>query len=178
LLPVVTTKELKSAEIFGFKSQFHIETTCGNHYLTPDSDNPTLKESMAIPHPVDIHVGKRLRLRRSILGMSQETLGKATGITFQQVQKYERGINRIGSSRLYDFSKILSVPVAFFFEEFNMGEAKQSARGFAEDEAAPFEHEPLSNKESIQLVRAFSRIKNPAVRKKILNLVKTLTEEE
>jgi transcriptional regulator with XRE-family HTH domain len=132
-------------------------------------------------HPVDVHVGKRLRLRRSMLGMSQQALGKATGITFQQVQKYERGINRVGSSRLFDIANALSVPVSFFFEDFSAsGAAKAGAAhaGFAEDAAEAFEHESSASKESMQLVRAFGKIKSPEVRKKIINLVKTLSQDE
>lgn len=123
-------------------------------------------------HPVDSHVGKRLRLRRKMLGFSQEDLGKSVGITFQQVQKYERGTNRICSSRLYEFAKILSVPVSYFFEEFE-------AAGFAEGEA-PFEHEAqvakqdLENKETMSLVQAYYRIDDPMVRNKVLSLIKSL----
>ena len=69
------------------------------------------------PNPIDIHVGKRLRLRRTLLGMSQERLGELLGLTFQQVQKYERGVNRIGSSRLFELGQILDVPIAFFFDD-------------------------------------------------------------
>ena len=127
-------------------------------------------------HPVDVHVGKRLRLIRSMLGMSQETLGKAIGVTFQQIQKYERGINRVGSSRLYEFSKILSVPVSYFFEDLpdELAEGVGAAGGFAEG-GQDFERDQLSSKESISLVRAYCRIKSPDVRKKVLGLVKSLS---
>ena len=77
-----------------------------------------------IPHPVDVHVGTRVRLRRTLLGMSQEKLGEAIGLTFQQVQKYERGTNRIGASRLYELSRVLDVPVGFFFEEIDPAPAR------------------------------------------------------
>ncbi len=129
-----------------------------------------------VRHPVDIHVGKRLRLIRSMLGMSQETLGKAIGVTFQQIQKYERGINRVGSSRLYEFSKILSVPVSYFFEDLpdELTEGVGPQAGFAED-GQDFERDQLSSKESISLVRAYCRIKSPDVRKKLLSLVKSLS---
>ncbi len=130
-----------------------------------------------IPHPVDIHVGKRLRLRRSVLGMSQESLGKAIGVTFQQIQKYERGINRIGSSRLYDFAHVLRIPVSFFFEEFEAAPAAESA-GFAEANNSFYEIEQLSNKESLTLIRAYYKIANPAVRRKVLGLVKSLGSNE
>src|ERR1700748_3815102 len=80
------------------------------------------------PNPVDVHVGSRVRLRRTLLGMSQEKLGEAIGLTFQQVQKYERGANRIGASRLFDLSRVLDVPVSFFFDEMSENAAHQSPR--------------------------------------------------
>src|SRR3546814_20113266 len=83
------------------------------------------------PNPVDVHVGSRVRLRRTLLGMSQEKLGEAIGLTFQQVQKYERGTNRIGASRLFDLSKVLDVPVGFFFEELGDWNSKAAGRGRA-----------------------------------------------
>ncbi len=126
-------------------------------------------------HPVDIHVGKRLRLRRSMLGMSQEALGDAIGVTFQQIQKYERGINRIGSSRLYEFAKVMNVPVSFFFEEFTKPVEAAEAYGFAEDEAPAFEQDKLNSKETMALVRAYYEIEDPAVRKKVLGLIKALS---
>lgn len=125
-------------------------------------------------HPVDAHVGKRLRLRRNLLGMSQEALGKAVGLTFQQVQKYEKGTNRIGAGRLFDFAKILSVPIAYFFEGLEEG---ATAKGFAENEASDFEYEDMSNKESMALIRAFNKVSDPQVRKRILGLVKSLADE-
>ena len=76
---------------------------------------------MAKSHPVDVHVGTRMRQRRTLLGMSQEKLGKAVGLTFQQIQKYERGANRMGSSRLYEFARVLDVPISYFFDEMPAG---------------------------------------------------------
>lgn len=131
-------------------------------------------------HPVDTHVGKRLRLRRSMLGMSQDHLGKEIGVTFQQIQKYERGVNRIGSSRLYDFSRILNVPVEYFFEDMNgqpleiEGDAKV---GFAEKGAEKFKVENLDNKETLSLIKAYYRIEDVQVRKKILSLIKVMGNE-
>ncbi len=133
---------------------------------------------MSKAHPVDIHVGKRLRMRRNVLGMSQEELGRSVGITFQQIQKYERGVNRVGSSRLYEFSQVLKVPVAFFFENFVEEAAHQM--GFAEDRAAydagagGKAADPLSDKETLTLVRSFNKIGEQEVRNKILALVKSL----
>lgn len=123
------------------------------------------------PHPVDIHVGKRLRSRRTLLGMSQEEIGDAVGITFQQVQKYERGLNRIGSSRLYQFSCLLGVGVAYFFEDFKE-EIKENVMS---EDTVSFEHEHFNNKEVLTLVRAYYGISDPQVRKKILSLVKSLS---
>jgi transcriptional regulator with XRE-family HTH domain len=123
------------------------------------------------PHPVDIHVGKRLRSRRTILGMSQEEIGVAVGITFQQVQKYERGLNRIGSSRLYQFSCLLGVGVSYFFEDFK----EAAPESIMAEESVSFEHEQFNNKEVLTLVRAYYGINDPQVRKKILALVKSLS---
>jgi len=125
-------------------------------------------------HPVDTHVGKRLRLRRTLLGMSQDVLGKMIGVTFQQVQKYERGINRIGSSRLYDFSKLLDVPVNFFFDGYE-GETEGDVYGsLNEGGAAPFAEEKLINRETLELAKAYHKIKNDNVRKQALELIKAL----
>ncbi len=132
---------------------------------------------MGKPHPVDVHVGRRLRLRRTTLGMSQEAIGKQTGITFQQIQKYEHGVNRMGSSRLYEFSKILSVPVSYFFEGYGDYAADDvSGLAFAEP-ASEFEHETISNRESLEVMRAYYRIKNPALRKRVIELIKAMADE-
>lgn len=122
------------------------------------------------PDPVDIHVGGRVRLRRTLLGMSQEKLGSALGLTFQQIQKYERGTNRIGSSRLYQLSRVLDVPVSFFFDDMP-GAAPQ---GFAEAGQASFDQEQLSKRETLELVRAYYRIGDPTVRARLFDLVKAL----
>tara|TARA_B100001939_G_C16945913_1_gene620320 strand:+ start:1337 stop:1759 length:423 start_codon:yes stop_codon:yes gene_type:complete len=124
------------------------------------------------PDPVDVHVGSRVRLRRTLLGMSQEKLGNALGLTFQQIQKYERGANRIGSSRLYQLSQILDVPVSFFFDDMDQKEAGQ--RGLSEGGKQTFEVDQLSRRETLELVRAYYRISDPAVRKKAFELVKAL----
>ncbi len=125
------------------------------------------------PDPVDIHVGARVRLRRTLLGMSQEKLGKALGLTFQQVQKYERGANRIGSSRLFQLSKILDVPVSFFFDEMTT-DTTQKAEGMAEGNKQVFEVDKLSRRETLELVRAYYKITDPSVRKKIFEMVKAV----
>ncbi len=128
-------------------------------------------------NPIDIHVGKRLRLRRTVTGISQEKLADMLGITFQQVQKYEKGVNRIGSSRLFDIAKSLSVPVNFFFDEYDSGAAGANKYALAEDTAA-FEHEDnLKNRETMALVKAYYQITDPKVRKKALELIKSLADK-
>ena len=123
------------------------------------------------PNPVDIHVGSRVRLRRTLLGLSQEKLGDALGLTFQQIQKYERGANRIGASRLFHLSQILDVPVSFFFDEMSAAPAKT---GLAEEKQSDFETDQLAKRETLELVRAYYRIKDSTTRKKIFELVKSL----
>ena len=129
-----------------------------------------------VPHPVDIHVGKRLRARRTILGVSQEDIGDSVGITFQQVQKYERGLNRIGSSRLYEFSCLLGVGVSYFFEELDGNSSSKDSS--LSDGDFLFEHEKFSNKELMSLVKAYQGIDNAKVRKKVLSLVKAIAASE
>ncbi len=124
------------------------------------------------PDPIDVHVGSRVRLRRTLLGMSQEKLGNALGLTFQQIQKYERGANRIGSSRLYRLGRILDVPVSFFFEEAPDVMATDK-KGMSE-EADTFESDKLSKRETLELVRAYYKITDPKVRKRMFELVKAV----
>ena len=129
------------------------------------------------PNPVDIHVGSRVRLRRTLLGLSQEKLGEAIGLTFQQIQKYERGANRVGASRLYALSRVLDVPPAFFFEEMPAeisGKGGKGVPGLAEGPQAEFARDPLAKRETLELVRAYYRIKNAGVRKKLFDLAKSL----
>jgi transcriptional regulator with XRE-family HTH domain len=131
------------------------------------------------PNPTDIHVGKRLRLRRTLLGMSQEKLGVAVGLTFQQVQKYERGANRIGASRLYDLSRVLGVSVNYFFEEMPeaVTPAAQAAQGL-EDSAVDFVVGPTVKRETLELVRIYNGVEDPELRRSILNLVRTITKQD
>ncbi len=131
------------------------------------------------PSPVDVHVGGRVRLRRIMLGMTQEKLGNAIGITFQQIQKNERGTNRIGSSRLYQLSQVLDVPVSFFFDDMpDAVEGRRSARRpqLAEAEGTAYEVDTLAKRETLELVRAYYRIKSPKVRERIFQLAKTLAK--
>ena len=126
------------------------------------------------PHPVDIHVGGRVRLRRMHLGMSQDKLGEALDLTFQQVQKYEKGVNRIGASRIYEISKILSVPIQYFFDDY--GDQSGPSYGFAESEDDGF-MDLLHSPETVQLCRHFAEIKDPRVKRRVLDLVKTLSDD-
>lgn len=128
------------------------------------------------PNPVDIHVGGRVRLRRTLLGLSQEKLGEAIGLTFQQVQKYERGANRIGASRLYDLSRVLDVPVSFFFEDMDAQTAALSPRHVTLEvqDIDASEGDPMSKRETLELVRAYYRITDPVVRRRIYELAKAV----
>ncbi|MBB6261145.1 transcriptional regulator with XRE-family HTH domain [Paenochrobactrum gallinarii] len=127
------------------------------------------------PNPIDIHVGSRIRLRRNMLGFSQEKLGESLGITFQQIQKYEKGTNRVGASRLQAISSILNVPVSFFFEDAPGSETQ--AAGFAEDNDSTYIVDFMNSNEGVQLTRAFTKITDPKIRRKIIDLVKTLDPE-
>ena len=127
------------------------------------------------PNPIDVHVGSRIRLRRNMISMSQEKLGEALGITFQQIQKYEKGTNRVGASRLQQISQVLGVPVAFFFEDAP-GDAPAGAE-MAESNSSAYVVDFLSSAEGLQLNRSFARISDAKVRRKIVELVRTLADE-
>ena len=124
------------------------------------------------PNPTDVYVGSRVRLRRKMLGLSQEKLGEKLGITFQQIQKYEKGTNRVGASRLQAMSEALSVPVSYFFPEEASG-----AAGLRED-GANFIMDFMSTSEGIELSRAFLKIPSGKVRRKVVELVRALAEEK
>ncbi len=130
------------------------------------------------PRPVDIHVGHRLRQRRTLLGLSQEKLGEAVALTFQQIQKYERGANRIGASRLFQLSQILDVSVGYFFEEMS-GEVEKTRGERTGAEHAPTAQslnsdDPLARRETLELVRAYYKITDPKVRKRVFELTKSI----
>ncbi|WP_306117298.1 MULTISPECIES: helix-turn-helix domain-containing protein [unclassified Roseitalea] len=129
------------------------------------------------PNPIDVHVGSRIRLRRTMLGMSQERLGESLGITFQQVQKYEKGTNRVGASRLQNIASILNVPVSFFFEDAPGDSPVVSESGF-EESATTYVVNFLSSSEGLQLNRAFVKIADPKVRRRVIELVKSLADED
>lgn len=139
------------------------------------SDETKMADNKKKPNPIDAHVGSRIRLRRNMLGMSQEKLGERLGITFQQIQKYEKGTNRVGASRLQAIASILDVAVSFFFEDAP-GQAAPVA-GFSEENSASFVVDFLNSAEGIQLNRAFARISNPLVRRKMIELVKAIAGE-
>ena len=126
------------------------------------------------PNPIDIHVGSRIRLRRQLLKMSQEKLGDELGVTFQQVQKYERGANRVGASRLYRLSCVLNVPVQFFFE--GLGE-EVAETGVADNGRTPLVYDFIQSSDGVSLAEAFSRIEDSKVRRRVLELVRTLAAE-
>jgi transcriptional regulator with XRE-family HTH domain len=131
------------------------------------------------PNPIDVHVGSRVRFRRMLLGMSQEKLGEKLGLTFQQVQKYEKGINRIGASRLFDLAQVLGVSVQFFYEEAPVmdGQQQPAADGTAEkvDENAIVEF--LRSRDGLELNRAFVRISDVKARRAIVELVRSLAND-
>ena len=126
------------------------------------------------PNPVDVHVGSRVRLRRTLLGMSQERLGEAIGLTFQQVQKYERGANRIGASRLYDLSRVLDVPVSFFFDDIDPAVAARPTEAAAVPDEARAEPDPMMRRETLELVRAYYRIPDSQIRRRLFDLTKAI----
>lgn len=138
------------------------------------------------PNPIDVHVGNRIRLRRTLLGLSQEKLASLLGLTFQQVQKYERGMNRVGASRLWDLSRVLEVPVNFFYEDMDKNIASQSPRMFSlidsqpeylqEDDEAVYDADPMQKKETIELVKAYYKIPNRKAAKHMFDLIVTLSK--
>ncbi len=126
------------------------------------------------PNPIDIHVGARVRLRRNLLGMSLQTLAKAVGVSYQQLQKYEGAVNRVGASRLFNLSRVLGVPISYFFEDLSpaaAGARKRRARGLSKAPAAVLEPDSLSKPETVELIRAYYRVTDPGLRKRVLDLL-------
>lgn len=136
------------------------------------------------PNPIDLHVGKRMHLRRTMLGMSQERLAYELGVTFQQVQKYEKGLNRIGASRLWDIAQVLGVGVEFFYEDLDENSCDKSPRKISnhfqlsDDTESTFDIDAWLRKDVIALVKAYTKIKDQDVTKNILNLVESMAEKE
>ncbi len=128
------------------------------------------------PNPIDVHVGSRMRLRRRLLGMSQEKLGEAIGLSFQQVQKYEWGSNRISASRLFELARVLDVPVGFFFDEMSDDVAARppgQSKGMVR-EGVDVEPDPMAKRETLDLVPAYYKIRDASVRKSIFEFIKAL----
>lgn len=136
-----------------------------------------MTENKKQPNPIDIHVGSRIRLRRNMIALSQEKLGERLGITFQQIQKYEKGTNRVGASRLQAIAGILNVPVSYFFEDAPRQEG-DGPLGLEEEAAPPLIPDFLSSTEAMQLNRAFMKISDPKIRRRILDLLKTLADPD
>ena len=132
--------------------------------------------STKAPNPVDKYVGSRVRMRRIMLGMSQEKLGEALGLTFQQVQKYEKGTNRVGASRIQQISEILQVPVSFLFEGGPSGVA--TAEGYGEGTSPAYISDFLATSEGLALTRAFTRITDAKLRRSIVDLVEQIATRE
>jgi transcriptional regulator with XRE-family HTH domain len=130
------------------------------------------------PDPIDRHVGSRVRMQRVLMKMSQEKLGEALGLTFQQVQKYEKGTNRIGASRLQQISKTLNVPPSFFFEGAPTSHMPAGRSGFAEENSSQFVVDFLATAEGLHLNRAFAKIQDPKVRKRLIDLVVAIANAE
>ena len=143
-----------------------------------DDQGPDEKGSRR-PNPIDVHVGSRVRFRRMLLGMSQEKLGDKLGLTFQQIQKYEKGINRIGASRLFDLAQVLGVSVQFFYEEAPAAEPAQLVpEGFAERPAEGSIVEFLRSRDGLELNKAFVRISDAKARRAIVDLVRSLANDD
>ena len=133
------------------------------------------RKTKGTPSSVDVHVGKRLQVRRSLLGWSQEKLGEAIGLTFQQIQKYEKGLNRISAGRLYQFSKILTVPVDYFYD--NLETKNSMAHGLSDNEQDAFTGQDImQEKETVDLIRVYYSIKNPDLRKDVVKFMKSMAK--
>ena len=139
---------------------------------------PRTKTDESGPNPVDIYVGSKVKSRRLILGLSQEELAKSIGLTFQQVQKYERGTNRISVSRLVDICKVLKVQTDYFFDgsfsAIRTGTRNLALKGFSDTKQDALEPDPLMKRDVLELVRAYSRIKSPQLKKQILEMAKAM----
>lgn len=138
------------------------------------------------PNPVDVHVGKRIRLRRTLLGYSQQFMARKLGLTFQQIQKYEKGGNRVGASRLWDISKVLKVPMDFFFEDMDkdvennspmmLNNSDNETCLMFNEEVEKIDLDPMKKQETIELVSAYYRITNRALAKQLFDLIVSLSK--
>ena len=138
---------------------------------------PRTRSEEKEPNPVDIHVGSKVKIRRLMLGLSQEELAKAIGLTFQQIQKYEKGTNRISVSRLIDISRALKVPFNYFLEgctNLVRGGGKMALRGVSDNQQAALDPDPMGRKDVLELVRAYSNINTPQLKKQLLEMAKAM----
>jgi transcriptional regulator with XRE-family HTH domain len=147
--------------------------------MVQESPMPRTRAENEGPHPVDMHVGNKVKTRRIMLGLSQEELAKSIGLTFQQVQKYERGTNRISVSRLIDISKALRTPVDYFLDGCSVmlksaSAGKAALRGVSDVRQEPFEADHMTRKDVLELVRAYQRIDTPALKKQLLEMAKAM----
>ena len=147
---------------------------------------PFTRSTSGAPNPVDVHVGNRIRLRRTLLGYSQQFMARKLGLTFQQIQKYEKGCNRVGASRLWDISKVLKVSMDFFFEDMDkdieyqspMMQTMPDGEGYMmlNEDVDELELDPMKKQETMELVRAYYRITNRALAKQVFDLVVSLSK--
>lgn len=144
--------------------------------LTDEGDD---RSNSRRANPVDKHVGERVRMRRMLLGMSQERLGEQLGLTFQQVQKYEKGVNRIGASRLFDLAQVLGVPIQYFYESMPAAVSGQLGMvGFADKPGDTYVADFLSSRDSVELNKAFARITDARIRRSIVDMVRSIAGED
>lgn len=162
------------------RDAIYVDTT--DHHMTSDDHNdPTEgggERNARRANLIDTHVGSRVRLRRMLLGMSQEKLGESLGLTFQQVQKYEKGVNRVGASRLFDLAQVLGVPVQYFYDELDPenNDGATANRGFGERPSESYVVDFLGTRDGLELNKAFARVTDPKVRRAIIDLVRTLAD--
>ncbi len=155
-----------------------------------DQHSDSRDSSPMVRRDIDTHVGKRLRLQRTIMGLSQEAVAKAVGITFQQVQKYEKGTNAMNTTRIFEFAQFMNVPVSYFFEGLEQPRVSLLSNGngngnhhpspttigFSETAADVFEHKTVSDRESLEIIKAFKRIKEHVIRKRVADLIRAIAD--
>ena len=141
-----------------------------------DAFNTDASASRDGPHPIDRHVGLRIRMRRKEMSFSQEKLAEALGLTFQQVQKYERGANRVSASKLYEIARFLNAPVSYFFE--GLADPTSNDPGDQGDGPEQFVHDFLMTPEGLELAATFPKIRKGRIRRRVLELVRTLADED
>ena len=146
--------------------------------MTVETGRRKQRKTRGKPTYVDVHVGQKVKQRRSLLGYSQERLASALDLTFQQVQKYERGANRVGAGRLYELAKALDVPVTYFFEDMPDVEGSTSTpAALVEETRERYDSDPLTSRETLTLVRSYYGITDPAVRRRLLDLIRAISNQ-